>query len=53
LWSLLVDLFFLCTSWWEYEFFLEFVPKYVPLDAMVIIDFVANHPFGDHPQNLK
>jgi hypothetical protein len=32
---------------------LEFVLEYAPLDVMVIIDVVANHPFGGLPQNLK
>jgi hypothetical protein len=43
----------LCTSYWEYELSLEFVPKYAPLDVMVIVVVVANHPFGGLPQNLK
>jgi hypothetical protein len=49
LWSLLVNLFSLCASWWEYELFLEFVPKYAPLDAMVIVVIIANHHSGDLP----
>jgi hypothetical protein len=32
---------------------LEYVPKCAPLDVMVIVDVVANHPFIGHPQNLK
>jgi hypothetical protein len=49
---LLGDLFSSCASCWEYEFFLKCVPKYGPLDAMVIV-IVANCPFGGFPQNLK
>jgi hypothetical protein len=28
---------------------LEYVPKYAPLDVMVIVVVVANHPFGGLP----
>jgi hypothetical protein len=45
-------LFSLCTSCWEYELSLEFVPKYAPLDVMVIV-VVANYPSSGLPQNLK
>jgi hypothetical protein len=41
----------LCASCWEYEFFLE--PEYAPLDVMVIIAIVTNHPFGGLLHNLK
>jgi hypothetical protein len=50
---LLTDLFFLCASCWEYELSLELILEYAPLDVMVIVDVVANHPSGGLPQNLK
>jgi hypothetical protein len=50
---LFVDLLSLCTSCWEYELSLEFVPKYVPLDVMVIVIIVANRLSSGLPQNLK
>jgi hypothetical protein len=39
---LLVDLFFLCGSYWEYELSLESIPKCTPLDVMAIVAIVAN-----------
>jgi hypothetical protein len=50
---LLVDLFFLCVFCWEYELSLEFVPEYAPLDVMVSVAAIANHPSNALPQNLK
>jgi hypothetical protein len=44
----------LCTSYWENELYLEFIPEYAPLDVMVIVVVVvANRPFGGLFQNLK
>jgi len=42
----------LCTSYWEYELFLEFVFEYVALDV-AIVAVVANHPSSGLLQNLK
>jgi hypothetical protein len=50
---LLVDLFSLCTSCWEYELFLEYILEYAPLDVMVIVAIIANCPYGGLPQNVK
>jgi hypothetical protein len=46
-------LFFSYASYWEYEFFLECVLEYAPLDAMAIIAIIANQPFSGLPRNLK
>jgi hypothetical protein len=43
----------LCTSYWEYELSLKSILEYAPLNVMVIVAIVANHPFGGFSQNLK
>jgi hypothetical protein len=50
---LLADLFSLCTFYCEYEFSLESSPKYTPLDVMVIVAIVANHPSIGLPQKFE
>jgi len=38
----LIDLFFSCASYWEYELYLESAPKCTPFDVMANIVIVAN-----------
>jgi len=51
--TLLANLFSLCAFYWEYEFFLECVLEYVPLDVMAIVSIFANCPYGGLLQNLN
>jgi hypothetical protein len=50
---LFADLLSLRASCWEYELSLESIPKYAPLDVMVIVIIIANRPSSGLPQNLK
>jgi hypothetical protein len=50
---LLVNLFFSCASYWEYEFFLRCALEYAPLDVMAIVAIVANHLSRGIPWNLE
>jgi hypothetical protein len=50
---LLIDLFSLCGSCWECGLFVEFGLEEAPLDVMVLLILVANHPFVFLFQSLK